>query len=48
VRLLVRRGEALVRAALAEHRLSPGARRELGENMRAVLKSLGDQILPAE
>ncbi len=48
VRLLMRRGEALVRAAVAEHRLSPRASRELAANMSALLESLGGQILPAD
>ncbi len=39
--------QALVRAVAAQYRLSPKARRDLADNISAVLNSLGDQLLPA-
>ena len=38
----------LVRAVAAQYRLSPRARRDLADNVAAVLNSLGDQLLPAD
>ncbi|HVP05535.1 MAG TPA: hypothetical protein VMT90_07670 [Dehalococcoidia bacterium] len=38
----------LVRAVATQYRLSPKARKELADQMTAVLNSLGDQILPPD
>ena len=38
----------LVRAVATQYRLSPKARKELADQMSAVLNSLGDQLLPAD
>lgn len=38
----------LVRLAAARYRMSPKARKDLADNLAAVLNSLGDQILPPE
>lgn len=38
----------LVRAVTAQHRLSRKARKDLADNLAAVLNSLGDQLLPAD
>lgn len=38
----------LVRAVATQYRLSPKARKELADQMTAVLNSLGDQLLPAD
>lgn len=40
--------QTLVRAVAAQYRLSPKARRDLADNIAAVLNSLGDQLLPAD
>jgi len=39
--------EMLVKAVAAQYRLSPKAKRDLAQNIAAVLNSLGDQLLPA-
>jgi hypothetical protein len=42
---LLRRGvETLVRALAADYRMSPRARRELGDRIAAVVNSIGDQL----
>lgn len=46
LQLLVRGIDLLVRAVAARYRLSPRARRDLADNLAAVLNSLGDQLLP--
>lgn len=38
----------LVKAVAAEYRLSPKARKDLADNITAVLNSVGDQLLPAD
>ena len=38
----------LVRAVAAQYRLSPKARKDLGDRIALVLNSLGDQLLPAD
>jgi hypothetical protein len=48
LRLLVLGVNTLVRAVAAQYRLSPKARKDLADNMSAVLNSLGDQLLPAD
>lgn len=48
LRLLTHGIQALVRAVAAQYRLSPKARRDLADNLSAVLNSLGDQLLPAD
>lgn len=40
--------QMLVRAVAAQYRLSPRARKDLAENITAVLNSLGDQLVPAD
>jgi hypothetical protein len=45
LRLLLRGTDVLSRAAAAEHRMSPKGREELAANVKAVLDSLGDQLL---
>jgi hypothetical protein len=44
LRLLVQGANLLVRAAAAEHSLSPGAKGRLAESVAAVLNGLGDQL----
>jgi hypothetical protein len=46
--LLTKGVEALVKAVGAQYRLSPKARKDLADNVAAVLNSLGDQLLPAD
>ncbi len=46
MQLLVRGLDLLVKAVATRYRLSPKARRDLAENLAAVLNSLGDQLLP--
>ncbi len=48
LRLLTHGIQSLVRAVAAQYRLSPKARKDLANNLSAVLNSLGDQILPAD
>lgn len=48
IRLLAYFMNSLVRAVAAQHRLSPRARKDLADNVAAVLNSLGDQLLPAD
>ncbi|HET9477018.1 MAG TPA: hypothetical protein VFP63_05990 [Dehalococcoidia bacterium] len=48
IRVLAHFMNALVRAVSAEYRLSPRARKDLADNVAAVLNSLGDQLLPAD
>ena len=38
----------LVKAVAAQYRLSPKARKDLADNLAAVLNSVGDQLLPPE
>ncbi len=38
----------LVRAVATQHRISPRARKDLANNITALLNSLGDQLLPAD
>lgn len=45
VKLLLRGTDVLSRAAAAEHRMSPKARGELAESVRAVLDGLEGQLL---
>lgn len=47
-RLLTHGTQALARAVATQYRLSPKARRDLADNLSAVLNSLGDQLLPAD
>lgn len=47
-RLVMQVMNTLVRAAAAQYRLSPKARKDLAGNIAAVLNSLGDQLLPAD
>ncbi|MEX0799850.1 MAG: hypothetical protein WD379_01370 [Dehalococcoidia bacterium] len=47
MQLLTRGMEILVRAVATRYRLSPKSKRDLAENMTALLNSLGDQLLPA-
>jgi hypothetical protein len=46
--LMVQGVGMLVRAVTAQYRLSPRARKDLADNLAAVLNSMGDQILPAD
>ncbi len=46
--LLTKGVEVLVKAVGAQYRLSPRARKDLADNVAAVLNSLGDQLLPAD
>jgi hypothetical protein len=39
--------DMLVKAVATQYRLSPKARKDLADNIGAVLNSLGDQLLPA-
>lgn len=48
MQLLTRGMEILVRAVATRYRLSPKSKKDLAENMAALLNSLGDQLLPAE
>lgn len=48
LRLLAYVMNTLVRALVAQYRLSPKARKGLADNITAVLNSLGDQLLPAD
>lgn len=38
----------LVRAVATQYRLSPKARKDLADNLTAVLNSVGDQLLPPD
>ena len=46
--LLVKGLDVLTRAVSARYRLSPKSRRDLADNLGAVLNSVGDQLLPPE
>ncbi len=46
LKLLAQGVQMLVKAVAARYRLSPKARRDLGDQIAAVLNSLGDQLLP--
>jgi hypothetical protein len=48
VQLLVKGLDMLTRAVGARYRLSPKSRKDLADNLAAVLNSLGDQLLPPE
>ena len=45
VKLLLRGTDVLSRAAATEYRMSPRGRDELAANVKAVLDSLGEQLL---
>ncbi len=47
-KLMMRGIEVLIRAVAAEYRLSPKASKHLSDNLSALLKNLGDQILPPD
>ncbi len=46
--LLVKELDMLARAVGTRYRLSPKSRRDLADNLVAVLNSVGDQLLPPE
>jgi hypothetical protein len=46
LRLLAQGANLLVRAAAAEHSLSPGAKGQLADSVISVLKDLGEQLIP--
>ncbi len=48
VQLLVKGLDMLARAVGTRYRLSPKSRRDLADNLGAVLNSVGDQLLPPE
>lgn len=48
LKLLTHGVQTLVRAVAVQYRLSPKARKDLADNLAAVLNSFGDQILPAD
>jgi hypothetical protein len=48
LRLMLAGMNTLVRLAAAEYRISPKARRDLSDNLAAVLNSLGDLMLPPD
>lgn len=48
LQLLVKGLDILVRAVGARYRLSPKSKKDLTENLTAVLNSLGDQLLPPD
>ena len=48
IKLMARGVEMLVKAVAAQYRLSPKAKKELADNIAAVLNGLGDQLLPAD
>ncbi len=48
LQLLVKGLDMLARAVGTRYRLSPKSRRDLADNLVAVLNSVGDQLLPPE
>jgi hypothetical protein len=48
LRILTQAMNALVRAVATQYRLSPKARKDLAENVAALVNSLGDQLLPPD
>ncbi len=46
VAFLLRSSDVLIRATVAEHRLSPPSAKSLADRMKAVLDTFSDQILP--
>jgi hypothetical protein len=47
-KVLLRASEVLMRAVATQYRLSPKAKRDLAENVAALLNSIGDQVLPVD
>ena len=46
--LVTQVARTLVRAVATQHRISPRARKDLVDNITALLNSLGDQLLPPD